>query len=379
MFGSKSRAWLSVVAAGVTLTFAPYLWAGYEQLNMPRGVTPISHTAYDVHMLMLYMCIVIGVVVFGVMFWSLLKHRKSKGHEAAQFHHSTTAEIVWTVIPFFILVGFAVPATKGLIIMEDMSDSDLTIKVTGYQWKWRYEYLEDDIAFYSDLAPSSRAAMYGDPSDVEHYLREVDNEVVVPIGKKVRFLLTADDVIHAWWVPELGMKKDAIPGFVNEMWARIEEPGVYRGQCAELCGKDHGYMPIVVVAKTEDEYAAWVSEMQAAKVAAKADAQKVWDKASLIARGESVYGSACAACHQADGNGVPGSFPAIRGSEVTVGPVDTHLGLVMNGRPGTAMAAFGGQLSDVELAAVVTYQRNAFGNETGDLVQPSAVTAARRL
>ncbi len=379
MFGSKSRAWLSVVAAGVTLTFAPYLWAGYEQLNMPRGVTPISHTAYDVHMLMLYMCIVIGVVVFGVMFWSLLKHRKSKGHEAAQFHHSTTAEIVWTVIPFFILVGFAVPATKGLIIMEDMSDSDLTIKVTGYQWKWKYEYLEDDIAFYSDLAPSSRAAMYGDPSDVEHYLREVDNEVVVPIGKKVRFLLTADDVIHAWWVPELGMKKDAIPGFVNEMWARIEEPGVYRGQCAELCGKDHGYMPIVVVAKTEDEYAAWVSEMQAAKVAAKADAQKVWDKASLIARGESVYGSACAACHQADGNGVPGSFPAIRGSDVTVGPVDTHLGLVMNGRPGTAMAAFGGQLSDVELAAVVTYQRNAFGNETGDLVQPSTVTAARRL
>ncbi len=379
MFGSKSRAWLSVVAAGVTLTFAPYLWAGYEQLNMPRGVTPISHTAYDVHMLMLYMCIVIGVVVFGVMFWSLLKHRKSKGHEAAQFHHSTTAEIVWTVIPFFILVGFAVPATKGLIIMEDMSDSDLTIKVTGYQWKWKYEYLEDDIAFYSDLAPSSRAAMYGDPSDVEHYLREVDNEVVVPIGKKVRFLLTADDVIHAWWVPELGMKKDAIPGFVNEMWARIEEPGVYRGQCAELCGKDHGYMPIVVVAKTEDEYAAWVSEMQAAKVAAKADAQKVWDKASLIARGESVYGSACAACHQADGNGVPGSFPAIRGSDVTVGPVDMHLGLVMNGRPGTAMAAFGGQLSDVELAAVVTYQRNAFGNETGDLVQPSAVTAARRL
>ncbi len=379
MFGSKSRAWLSVVAAGVTLTFAPYLWAGYEQLNMPRGVTPISHTAYDVHMLMLYMCIVIGVVVFGVMFWSLLKHRKSKGHEAAQFHHSTTAEIVWTVIPFFILVGFAVPATKGLIIMEDMSDSDLTIKVTGYQWKWKYEYLEDDIAFYSDLAPSSRAAMYGDPSNVEHYLREVDNEVVVPIGKKVRFLLTADDVIHAWWVPELGMKKDAIPGFVNEMWARIEEPGVYRGQCAELCGKDHGYMPIVVVAKTEDEYAAWVSEMQAAKVAAKADAQKVWDKASLIARGESVYGSACAACHQADGNGVPGSFPAIRGSDVTVGPVDMHLGLVMNGRPGTAMAAFGGQLSDVELAAVVTYQRNAFGNETGDLVQPSAVTAARRL
>ncbi len=379
MFGSKSRAWLSVVAAGVTLTFAPYLWAGYEQLNMPRGVTPISHTAYDVHMLMLYMCIVIGVVVFGVMFWSLLKHRKSKGHEAAQFHHSTTAEIVWTVIPFFILVGFAVPATKGLIIMEDMSDSDLTIKVTGYQWKWKYEYLEDDIAFYSDLAPSSRAAMYGDPSDVEHYLREVDNEVVVPIGKKVRFLLTADDVIHAWWVPELGMKKDAIPGFVNEMWARIEEPGVYRGQCAELCGKDHGYMPIVVVAKTEDEYAAWVSEMQAAKVAAKADAQKVWDKASLIARGESVYGSACAACHQADGNGVPGSFPAIRGSDVTVGPVDMHLGLVMNGRPGTAMAAFGGQLSDVELAAVVTYQRNAFGNETGDLVQPSTVTAARRL
>ena len=242
-----------------SLMFGPVVFAGFDELNMPRGVTQISKTAYDVHMLMLYICIIIGVVVFGAMIYSIINHRKAAGHQAAQFHHSTFAEIVWTVIPFFILVGFAVPATKGLIVMEDTSEADITIKVTGYQWLWKYEYLEDDVTVYSSLAPSSRGAVYNDPNKVENYLLEVDNEIVVPVDKKVRILLTSGDVIHAWWVPAFGMKKDAIPGFINEMWFNVEEAGTYRGQCAELCGKDHGFMPIVVVATDNAGYQDWVA------------------------------------------------------------------------------------------------------------------------
>lgn len=231
-------------------------------LNMPRGVTDISQQVYDLHMYVLWICVIIGALVFGVMFWSIWKHRKSKGAKPAQFHHSTTAEVVWTIIPVFILVGMAIPATRTLIAMEDTSDPDLTIKITGYQWKWKYDYLEDEVSFFSNLHPASRAAVYDDPSQAENYLLEVDNPMVVPTDKKVRFLITADDVIHAWWVPELGWKKDAIPGFVNEMWTRIPEPGVYRGQCAELCGKDHGFMPVVVVAKSEEDYQQWVAEQK---------------------------------------------------------------------------------------------------------------------
>ena len=232
-------------------------------LNLPVGVTPISRDVYDLHMLMLWICVIIGIIVFGAMFVSILLHRRAAGHKPAQFHHSTLAEIAWTIIPFVILVAFAVPATKTLIDMEDTSGADLTIKVTGFQWLWKYEYVEDGVSFYSSLAPSSRAAIYRDPWAVENYLLEVDKAVVVPVGKKVRFLLTADDVIHAWWVPALGMKKDAIPGFINELWARIEQPGIYRGQCAELCGKDHGFMPIVVEAKSEDEYKQWLAAYKA--------------------------------------------------------------------------------------------------------------------
>jgi len=251
-----------LVALAMTLATGSAL-AAWGDLNLPVGVTPISRDVYDLHMLILWICVIIGIIVFGAMFVSIVLHRKAAGHAPAQFHHSTFAEILWTVVPFVILVGLAIPATRTLIDMEDTSESDLTLKVTGYQWLWKYEYVEDGVSFYSSLAPSSRAAIYRDPWKVENYLLEVDHPVVLPVGKKVRILLTADDVIHAWWVPALGMKKDAIPGFINEIWAVIEEPGTYRGQCAELCGKDHGFMPIVVEAKSEDEYKQWVAAYKA--------------------------------------------------------------------------------------------------------------------
>ena len=364
---------LMVLALASTSAFAAW------DLNLPVGVTPISRIVYDLHMLILWICVAIGVVVFGIMFISIVRHRKAAGAQAARFHHSTFAEIAWTVIPIVILVSMAVPATTTLIEMEDTTDADLTVKVTGYQWKWKYEYIEDGVTVYSTLAASSRQAIYEDPTKVENYLLEVDNHIVFPVDKKVRLLLTADDVIHAWWVPELGQKKDAIPGFINEIWTRVEEPGVYRGQCAELCGKDHGFMPIVVRAAPEEEYRAWVAEQKVAQAEQAALAMRSWETTELMALGEKVYVTSCATCHQLDGTGVDGAFPSIRGSEVATGGLQAHLKLVMDGRRGTAMRAFGSQLSDVELAAVVTYQRNAFGNATGDVVQPAMISAARNL
>jgi cytochrome c oxidase subunit 2 len=330
-------------------------------------------------MLILVICVLIGIVVFGAMIISMLKHRKSLGYQAAKFHHSTKAEIIWTVIPCVILVGMAIPATNALIRMEDTSDADITLKITGYQWKWKYEYLEDGLTIYSNLAPSSRAAIYNDPKAIDHYLLEVDNRIVLPVDRKVRVLLTADDVIHAWWVPALGMKKDAIPGFINELWIRVDKDkaGVYRGQCAELCGKDHGFMPIVVEATSDDRYQAWVAEQKAAMAAEKSAVAREWQRDELMARGEQVYLAACAGCHQVDGSGVVNAFPAIRGSQVATGDLKQHLQVILEGRPGTAMKSFAGELSDVELAAVMTYQRNAFGNDAGDLVQPSMIAASR--
>ncbi len=246
--------------AGSALAVPPY--------NMPEGVTQVSHTLYGLHMLIFWICVAIGVGVFGVMFYSIYKHRKSKGHEAAQFHESTKVEVIWTVIPFAILIAIAIPATKALINLEDTSEADMTVKVTGYQWKWQYEYLDDGVSFYSSLATPG-AEIYNQKDKNEHYLLEVDNEVVLPIGKKIRFLFTANDVIHAWWVPALAVKQDAIPGFINEKWTRIDKPGIYRGQCAELCGRFHGFMPIVVRAVPQNEYEAWVAQHKGAeKVAA---------------------------------------------------------------------------------------------------------------
>ncbi|MDV3238886.1 MAG: cytochrome c oxidase subunit II [Gammaproteobacteria bacterium] len=362
--------------AGLGLMSAAGLAGAAYDLNLRPGVTPISREVFDLHMLILWVCIIIGIVVFGAMFYSIIRHRKSKGAVAAKFHESTTVEILWTIVPFLILIGMAIPATKTLIAMEDTRNSDVSIKVTGYQWKWQYDYLDDGVSFFSTLS-TPKEEIYDRADKNPNYLLEVDNPVVVPVNKKVRLLITSNDVIHAWWVPDLGMKKDAIPGFVNEMWFSADTPGTYRGQCAELCGKDHGFMPIVVVAKEQAEYEQWLAGQKQASAAAAADSDREFSKDELMARGEKVYATNCAACHQANGEGVPGAFPALKGGVIATGPVAGHIDLVLNGKSGTAMAAFGAQLNDADLAAVITYERNAWGNDTGDVVQPADVKAAR--
>jgi len=348
------------------------------EVNLPRGVSEISRDVYDMHMMVLYICIAIGIVVFGAMFISILKHRKSLGVKPATFSHSMTAEVIWTVIPFLILVAMAIPAAKALIKMEDASDHELTVKVTGHQWKWEYEYPEQGIRFFSNLGQASREARALnsgiDPHSVDNYLLEVDNPLVLPVGRKVRFLLTSSDVLHAWWVPDFAVKKDAIPGFIREMWTVIDEPGTYRGQCAELCGKDHGFMPIVVEAVADDEFDGWVTAQLDAAAAEAGSADREWAMAELMERGQSVYNTACVACHQADGQGIPGVFPALDAGAITLAE---HLDVVLNGKPGTAMQAFAAQLSDADIAAVVTFERNAIGNDTGEVLQPAEVKAAR--
>ena len=381
MLVRKRNPLLSVLVGGGSMLGAGQAAADYA-LNMTPGVTPISHEIYSLHMLIFWVCVAIGSVVFGVMFYSIFKHRKSQGAVAAHFHESTTVEIIWTVIPFLILIVMAIPATKTLIAMEDTRDADLTIKITGFQWKWRYDYMggekfpDSKFGFFSVLSTPRDQIDNKAPKD-ENYLLEVDRPLVVPVGKKVRILVTGNDVIHAWWVPALGVKQDAIPGFINESWYTIKEPGTYRGQCAELCGKDHGFMPIVVEAKSEADYASWVTEQKAAAAASAEDPNKVWTKEELITKGEQVYTANCVACHQANGEGVPGAFPALKGSKIATGPAPAHLNRVIHGKPGTAMPAFGPQLSDTEIAAVITYERNTWGNNTGDFVQPSQVKAAR--
>jgi cytochrome c oxidase subunit 2 len=350
-------------------------WAEMR-VNLPEGVTAISHEVYDLHMLILAICAAIGVLLFAVMFYSIYAHRRSKGAVAVQFHENALVEILWTVLPFVILVAMAVPATKSMIALHDTGDADVTVKVTGYQWKWQYEYLEDGIKFMSNLKTPSEQ-IYDGAAKGENYLLEVDNPLVLPVNKKVRFLITAADVLHAWWVPEFGWKQDATPGFVNEGWARIEKPGTYRGQCAELCGRGHGFMPIVVEARSEAKYAEWVEERKEERVAAEAATGQTFTMERLIEEGAKVYNASCAACHQAKGEGVPGAFPPLAGSAIAKGPVGAHIDIVLNGKPNTAMLPFSGQLDDLHIAAVVTYERNAFGNAVGDRVQPADVKAAR--
>ena len=350
---------------------------GWGALNLPAGVTPLSHDIHDLHMKILWICVAIGVLVYGILIYSLIHHRKSKGVVPATFHENTKLEIVWTIIPFLILIAMAVPATKVMIKVYDTSASDMTIKVTGYQWKWRYTYLDEGIDFFSSLdAKSNEARQLGskiDPATVEHYLLNVDKPLVIPVNKKIRILLTAADVLHAWWVPEFGWKKDAIPGFVTDGWIKVETPGVYRGQCAELCGRDHGFMPIVVVVKTEADYKQWVAEQKGKQEANKVDASKPLTMDELMVKGKEVYAANCAACHLAEGEGVAGAFPAIKGSKVALGPLADHVKLVLHGK--ATMPAFKDQINDVETAAVVTYQRNAFGNNKGDSIQPADIQA----
>ena len=370
---------LAVLAAIIAATWLILVAPGLSgnEINMPRGVTPQSADHFDLHMIVLWICVVIGIGVFTVMFTSIVLHRKSRGYEAAKFSHSTKAEIIWTVIPVLILVAMAIPATTALVRMEDSSGSDMTVKITGFQWRWKYEYLDRNISFISSLDSASNAArqLNSDiaPESVDNYLLDVDHPLVLPVGKKIKFLITADDVIHSWWVPDLGWKRDAIPGFINEAWTIIEKPGTYRGQCAELCGKDHGFMPIVVIALTEPEFEVWAKEQRAGVQVQQQDINRLWTRQELMQHGQSVYASACATCHQPDGQGLTPAFPALAGSSVAMGPVDEHIDIVMNGRAGTVMSGWRDKLSETEIAAALTFTRNAFGNETGDVIQPITI------
>ncbi|MFO7189238.1 MAG: cytochrome c oxidase subunit II [Pseudomonadota bacterium] len=363
-------------------------------------VTPVAREIYDLHYLMLAIVLVVFVGVFSVMFYSVFKHRKSVGAKAEQFHENTTVEIIWTIIPFLILVGMAWPATKAVLAIKDTSAPDITIKVTGYQWKWSYDYVKGEgegIRFFANLS-TPYEQIYGDAPKGPYYLLETDNELVVPVNKKIRIITTANDVIHSWWVPALGVKQDAIPGFVRDTWFMAEKEGVYRGQCAELCGKDHAFMPIVVRVVSQDEYSDWVAKKReelgikpGAQVAAAApgatgaaapaaeEAIKEWSKEDLVARGEKIYGATCVACHQANGQGMPPAFPPLAGSAIVNGPPGPQIDIVLNGKPGTAMQAFGAQLSDTDIAAVITYTRNSWGNKpSASVVQPADVKAARK-
>jgi cytochrome c oxidase subunit 2 len=366
--------WLAIAGAGLV--------HAEMKLNLQQPETVIAHEIYHLHTVILVICVIIFVVVFGAMFYALWKHRKSVGHKAEQFHENTTVEILWTVIPFFILVGMAIPATKTILAMKDSSNPDMSIKVTGYQWKWRYDYLNEDIGFYSNLTTPVAQIENREPKG-EHYLLEVDNPLVVPVGKKVDVLITANDVIHSWWVPAFGVKQDGIPGFVRDAWFKVDTPGTYRGQCAELCGKDHGFMPIVVEAVTEDKYKEWVAQQQGKKAqasaASAADANKTYTLDELKAEGEKVYGKTCVACHMPNGQGMPPTFPALAGGKIATGPIAGHIDIVVNGsKKNPAMVAWKNQLSDLEIAAVITYERNSFGNKVGDMVQPKQIAAARK-
>jgi cytochrome c oxidase subunit 2 len=351
-----------------------------RQMNFQPPVTRIAEEIYSLHNLMLIICLVIFLAVFGVMFYSILKHRKSLGHKPATFHESTAVEIAWTVVPFLIVIGMALPATKTVVAMKDTSNADITIKATGMQWKWGYDYLKGEgegISFLSALSTPRDQVVDPTKTKNDNYLLEVDNPVVVPVNKKIRIVTTANDVIHGWTIPAFGVKQDAIPGFVRDTWFRAEKVGTYRGQCVELCGKEHAFMPIVVNVVTEDEYKKW-TEGKKKEMAAKADdPNKTWTVDELKQRGEKVYAANCVACHQATGKGVPGAFPALDGSPMVIGPKGPQMNIVLNGKGG--MPPWKGVLSDTDIAAVITFTRNNWSNKAQEnIVQPAEVLAARK-
>jgi cytochrome c oxidase subunit 2 len=375
MKGSKFVSWVAGLAAAA-MSGAAHAIAWYFQ-------TPASKMAQDIdylHQVVMWIIVVIFVGVFGFMFYACYAHRKSIGHKAEQFHENTTVEILWTVIPALILIVIAWPVTKVVIAQKDTSAPELTIKVTGYQWKWGYDYLNGEgegISFISTLS-TPREQIEGKAPKGENYLLEVDNELVVPVGKKVRVLTTAADVVHSWWVPAFGAKQDAIPGFIRDIWFRADREGTFRSQCVELCGKEHGFMPIVVRVVSAGDYSKWVGEQKKAMAASADDPNKAWDAKELVARGEKVYAANCVACHQASGQGMPAmKAPALAGSKFVIGPEEGPIDTVLNGRPNTAMQAFSKQLSDTEIAAVITYTRNSWGNKASD-VQPAEVKARKK-
>ena len=371
---AKQGNWLVALSLLLSSSWAHADWT----VNMREGVTAISRDVYSLHMIIFWVCVVIGVLVFGVMILSMLMHRKSLGVKPADFHHSTKLEIMWTIIPVVILVVMAIPSTATLTAMYDASDADIDIEVRGLQWKWQYTYLNDDpekeVKFISSLLTPSEE-IYNDARKRENYLLDVDNEVVIPINKKIRFLITSQDVIHAWWVPDFAVKKDAIPGFVHESWAIVEEPGIYRGQCAELCGKQHGFMPIVVRAVEQAEYEEWLVGKQEEAKAVFETVGKEWTQEELMVKGEEVYTRVCSVCHQANGQGLPPAFPSLVGTGLAVGSMQEHIDIVLHGKAGTAMQSFSSQLNAAEIAAVVIYERNAWGNDMGDMIQPREINA----
>ncbi len=351
-----------------------------NQLNLHPAVTRIAQEQHFLHWMMLVICTVIFIGVFSVMFYSIWKHRKSRGARAANFHESATVEVVWTVVPFIIVVLMALPATKVLVAQKDTTNADVTVKVTGYQWKWGYDYINGEgegLSFISTLDSSHR--QLSDSGDVSKapndYLLKVDNPLVVPVDRKVRIITTANDVIHSFMVPSFGIKQDAIPGFVRDTWFRAEKTGDYYGQCAELCGKEHAYMPIHVKVLSSEDYKGWVEAQKKIAAAKQDDPSKVWTLPDLIARGEKVYAANCAACHQANGKGA-GPIKPLDGSPVVLGPLAEMMHVVLEGRANGAMPAWK-QLSDTELAAVVTFAKNHWSNKTGQLVQPAQFAAAR--
>jgi cytochrome c oxidase subunit II len=373
---SVLRRFLGVASTGSLLAPATAVAALGDWYFQPP-VTPVARDIDDLHSLIFWICVVIFIGVFGTMFYSLYKHRKSVGHEAVQFHENTTVEIVWTVIPFLILLFMAWPATKTILAMHNTSAADVTIKVTGSQWKWNYDYLDDGFGFYSTLA-TPLAQIEGRAAKNEHYLLEVDNPLVVPVDTKVRVLVTANDVLHAWWVPAFAVKQDAIPGFVRDVWFRAEKVGIYRGQCAELCGKEHAYMPVVVEVKSKDDYAKWVAE-QKQKVASAADSNRAWELQALVAHGEQVFNANCAACHQPNGTGNAAlGAPALVADKVVLGPRQHQIDVVLHGQNNGKMPPWN-QLSDVDIASVISYTRNSWGNKAGEgVVQPSEVKVERK-
>jgi len=371
----------SAYAALLMLSLYPSkVFSDWDALNMREGVTQVSRDVFELHMLIFYICVAIGAVVFSVMFYSLFRYTKKRNPNPSTFHESTKLEVAWTVVPFLILIAMAVPASKTLTEIYDDEEGEINIQVVGYQWKWEYKYLEDDINFFSNLS-TDQDEIYNLVPKGENYLLEVDEPLIIPVDTRVRFLITANDVIHSWWVPDFAIKQDAIPGFINTAWTRAEETGIYRGNCTELCGKNHGFMPVVVKVVEKDEYNDWVLAKKEEAIKLAELTEKEWSLAELSERGEGVYQKNCVACHQMNGEGLPPIFPALAGSDIVMFDKNRNVEILMEGVQGAAMQSFANQLSEVDMAAVITYTRQAWGNaENGDgeYVVPSDIVEYKK-
>ena len=381
MFKKINNLSKSAYAALLMLSLYPSkVFSDWDALNMREGVTQVSRDVFELHMLIFYICVAIGAVVFSVMFYSLFRYTKKRNPNPSTFHESTKLEVAWTIVPFLILIAMAVPASKTLTEIYDDEEGEINIQVVGYQWKWEYKYLEDDINFFSNLS-TDQDEIYNLVPKGENYLLEVDEPLIIPVDTRVRFLITANDVIHSWWVPDFAIKQDAIPGFINTAWTRAEETGIYRGNCTELCGKNHGFMPVVVKVVEKDEYNDWVLSKKEEAITLAELTEKEWSLAELTQRGEGVYQKNCVACHQMNGEGLPPIFPALAGSDIVMFDKDRNVEILMEGVQGAAMQSFANQLSEVDMAAVITYTRQAWGNaENGDgvYVVPSDIVEYKK-